>query len=80
MCGFVQMILVYSGEYCVWFNGCVHVFLQHCLLFVVLTGDRGCLCYACRYFATNPSYISSILETFANIKTNRQRVGLRLFL
>jgi hypothetical protein len=26
-CGFVCIILMYCGECCVWFDGCVHVFL-----------------------------------------------------
>jgi hypothetical protein len=28
MCGFVHIISVYCGEYCVPFNGCMHVFLR----------------------------------------------------
>jgi hypothetical protein len=32
MCGFVYIILFYCGEYCVWCNGCVHVFLCVCNL------------------------------------------------
>jgi hypothetical protein len=27
MCGFLYIISVYCGKYCVWFDGCVHVFL-----------------------------------------------------
>lgn len=32
MCGFTCIISFYCGEYCVWYNGCVHVFLCVCNL------------------------------------------------
>jgi hypothetical protein len=30
MCGFMYIIMMYCGEFCVRFNGCVHVFLCVC--------------------------------------------------
>jgi hypothetical protein len=57
----IKRALVYSGKYCVWFTGSVHVLRQHCLLLVVLREGSGCLCCIYRKFPTITRNISTIM-------------------